>query len=366
MKKILIITEAGDAYPSGKIRAFIYKDLFLKNGYDVKFKSCLIPFITKFYVNNNAIVLLLKRTGIFHFFHFLNSKIFRQINIFFILLFSKKYDIIYLQKIFSLKLVSKLRKTGRARLIYDLNDGLWLPTWHDTTGGDIEQILISVDAITCDNPFGIEYAKKLNSNSYLIPDSPQVELFDLYRNKFKRNSGITIGWVGTPGTLFNLYSIWEPLESIFKQFDHVHLRIVGGGNDISLLPPFENVRYSVKPFYSQTELIEEVLKMDIGLFPLFHVENSMARGILKAAVYMSGEVAVIGSAVGQSVELIRDGVNGMLASNNSEWEEKLEQLISNIELRKKIARSGLETVRSNFTIASNFEKLLSVFEGTNG
>ena len=331
----------------------------------MKFKSCLVPFFAKLFTNNSAAVALLKKTGIIHFIHYLNSKIFRPINIFFILLFSKNYDIVYLQKIFSLKLVSKLRSGGHTRLVYDLNDGLWLPTWHDTTGGDIERILRSVDAITCDNPFGVAFAKTLNKNSYLVPDSPQVELFDEYRNKFKKGSNITIGWVGTPGTLFNLYSIWEPLESIFKRFENVHLRIVGGGNNLSLLPPFENVRYSVKPFYSQAEMIEEVFKMDIGLFPLFNVENSMAHGILKAEVYMSGEVAVIGSAVGQSTELINDGVNGMLASNNKEWEEKLERLISNIELRKNIARSGLETVRSNYTIESNFEKLISVLEGAN-
>ena len=43
------------------------------------------------------------------------------------------------------------------------------------------------------------------------------------------------------------------------------------------LPLFENVRYSVLPEYSQQEMVREVLKMDIGLFPLFHVEDSFTR-----------------------------------------------------------------------------------------
>lgn len=363
-RKILIITEAGDAYPSGKIRAFIYKELFIKRGYDVTFKSCLVPFITKLYTNNNFFVSLLKKTGFIYFLHLLNSNIFKKINIFLILIISRKYDIIYLQKVFSWKLIQGLLKNRNARLIYDLNDGLWLPTWHKTTGGNIREILRSVHAVTCDNPFGVAFAKAINENSYLVPDSPQVELFDKYRNKVVRGGALTIGWIGTPGTLFNLFSIWEPLESIFSRFDNIHLRIVGGGNNSALLPSFERVRFSVQPFYSQTEMVEEVLKMDIGLFPLFDVENSKARGVLKATVYMSGESAVIGSAVGQSNDLIQDGVNGMLAKNNQEWEEKLSLLIQNADLRRGIAREGLQTIRNSYTIEKNFEKLLRILEGT--
>ena len=157
--------------------------------------------------------------------------------------------------------------------------------------------------------------------------------------------------------------ILEPLEAIFSRFDNIHLRIVGSGNNPALIPCFEKVRYSTKPYYSQTELIQEVLKMDIGLFPLFDIENSKARGILKATVYMSGETAVISSAVGQSKDLIQDGVNGMLATSNKEWEDKLETLITNSELRKKISVNGMETVRANFTLEQNFEKLLSALEG---
>ncbi len=41
------------------------------------------------------------------------------------------------------------------------------------------------------------------------------------------------------------------------------------------------MRVTTLPFYSQEEMIREILRMDIGLFPLFDVEDSRARGILK-------------------------------------------------------------------------------------
>jgi glycosyltransferase involved in cell wall biosynthesis len=98
--------------------------------------------------------------------------------------------------------------------------------------------------------------------------------------------------------------------------------------------------------------------MDIGLFPLFDVEDSRIRGFLKALVYMSGETAVIASPRGQIPELIQDGINGMLADSGSEWEEKLGLLIKDAVLRKQIAARGLETARRHFSIEKSFEGLL--------
>jgi glycosyltransferase involved in cell wall biosynthesis len=178
----------------------------------------------------------------------------------------------------------------------------------------------------------------------------------------KQSGKVIIGWIGTPGTLFNLFSIFEPLERIFSRLNNIELRIVGSGHRKDLLPCFERVKYSTLPFYNQKEMIEEVLKMDIGLFPLFDIDNSNARGILKATIYMSGEVAVIGSAIGQTPDLISDGTNGLLARTPKEWEEKLEKLITDSEFRKRLSKNGLETVRSEFTTEQNFKRLLSVFQ----
>src|SRR5439155_9131404 len=110
----------------------------------------------------------------------------------------------------------------------------------------------SVDAVTCDNPFTLAYAKGYNAQAALVPDPPQVELFDLARGKVRRDpSRVVLGWVGSPGTAYNLFSIWEPLERLFAQRPELTLRVLGAG--LEHLPPFEKVRVTTLPAYSQDD-----------------------------------------------------------------------------------------------------------------
>jgi glycosyltransferase involved in cell wall biosynthesis len=152
------------------------------------------------------------------------------------------------------------------------------------------------------------------------------------------------------------------LEAVFAAHSEIKLRLLGTGHNQALLPRFEKVRYSCLPYYSQSDMVREVLGMDIGLFPLFNIEESAIRGVLKATIYMGGEAAVIASPRGQVPELIRDGVNGMLASSNQEWIQKLEKLITDHELRRKLASAGLQTVRREYSLENSFHPLLQALD----
>jgi glycosyltransferase involved in cell wall biosynthesis len=356
--KILIVTEAGDAWPSGIVRALLFKDLFLQEGYKVTYKSRLSPQLIHVFNNRNR--------ALRFFFSFtlsrLNSWI-GSINEKHIIKIAPSFDIIYLQKVGSYNLVKALNKNTNVTLVYDLNDALWLPRFASFADGKISEILSLVQAVTCDNPQGREFALKYNPKSYIVPDSPNVELFDRYRYLKKRdNNELIIGWIGSHSTLYNLYAIWEPLEAVFAKHRNIVLRLIGSGDNNNYWPPFEKVRFTTKPYYNQMELIKEVLNLDIGIFPMFNVEASIIRGILKATIYMSGGVPVIGSQIGQMKDLIQDGQNGMLASNSHEWVDKLDKLVTDIKLRRTIGENGLQTVRDKFSLKSNFDKLCAVFQ----
>jgi glycosyltransferase involved in cell wall biosynthesis len=365
-KRVLIVTDAGDAWPSGYVRALIYKDLFESDGIECEYVSRYAPSLVRLIEKTTLRFVEKPGRSASRLFGIGLSSLFARLNTLFVRVQESAiirksqsgYDAIYLQKTGSWQFVSALRRATAARLVYDLNDGVWLPSRAGFAGGRVRDILRGVDAITCDNPYGLDFARTYSTNLYLVPDPPQVELYDKTRSLFpKSGSSVILGWIGSPATAFNLFAIWEPLEVLFARFENITLRLVGTGYNPFLFPRFENVRFTTLPFYSQAQMIREVLQMDIGLFPLFDIEDSRVRGILKATVYMSGEVCVVASPIGQNSDLIQNGKNGVLARDAKEWLESMSALVTDTALRRLLAHNGLETVRGKFTIRQCYEKL---------
>jgi glycosyltransferase involved in cell wall biosynthesis len=366
-KKVLVVLEAGNAYPSGYLRGLIYKDYFERTGFQVEYINRLDPKLIKLAHYPPRLLTPLFALGL----RKVMTSIILALGVVKERVIARKArncDVVYMSKVTSLRLVNKLRRT-KAKLVLDFGDAVWLP---GRAGEKFNGVLRNVDAVTTDNEMTAQYARKVNPNCTVIPDSPQVEWFDRHRpvetrpGATKKDSTVILGWVGSPGTAYNLFVVWEALERLFSKYPNLHLRLLGTGPNRDLLPPFERVTYSNRESYSQSDMIDEVLQMDIGLFPLQDVESSRVRGVLKATVYMAGKAVVVCSPVGQCVDLIQDGVNGMLAASPDEWEQKIEQLILNPDLRDKIAEAALETIRHDFTVAAAFNKLRAVLNGTNG
>ena len=133
--------------------------------------------------------------------------------------------------------------------------------------------------------------------------------------------------------------------------------------DPDRIPRFERVRYSVLPSYDQRAMVREVLAMDIGIFPMFHVDESLYRGTLKTRVYMSGEAAVIAERFGENESLIDEGSDGVLAGDDEEWVDGLSALIEDQTLRRSIAKAGREKMEQSFSRENCYERLRNVILG---
>ena len=359
--KVLAVLEAGDRIPSGVVRALIYKDLFARDGLDVEFVARQ-PLAARDFVSNPPRILrrivwrqrvqkyILRKAEMR-----CEAEIVRK---------SAGVDIVYLSKVTSLPFYRTLRAATTARIILDFGDAVWLYD-EGRKEADFQEVLRIVDSVTTDNEATADYVRRFNANCTVIPDSPQLEEFDRRRaaNPKRTSDQTVLGWIGTPSTLYNLYAIWEALEEIGSRFPNVVLRIVGAGYDPALWPAFENIRYSICPTYDQSTMIDEIFGMDIGLFPLQNVTRSRVRGVLKAAVYMSGEAAVVASPVGQVKDVIVHEENGLLATTEVEWVAALERLILDAEFRRSLTAAGLETVRRDFTTQRSWTLLRDVLLG---
>jgi len=114
--------------------------------------------------------------------------------------------------------------------------------------------------------------------------------------------------------------------------------------------------------WQQHTEVAELKKLDIGIMPLPDDEWSKGKCGFKGLLYMSLGIPAILSPVGVNQKIIRDGVNGFLASSESEWVDKLSRLIEDPELRRKLGTNGRQEVVSHYSVFSQQQKYLSLFQ----
>ena len=334
--------------PSSIVRAKTFKTEYEKNNYNVFFIDLYsTPLLN---IANNF-----KKYNFFYF-HFLFIKLnsfFREFKSFFFLLNCNKYDGIIIIKYIKLPFLIKIKKKFNGKTLYDFDDSVWI---EQMLGKDeFKAILLNVDFVSCDNEYLLQSAAKFNKNVFILNGPTQIEKFNNFPKK--KSNKIVIGWIGGPDTLFYLYSIYDALEFIGEQFDNVVLRLVGVGVNKDLVPNFEKIKLETKSFYNETQMIDEVSGMDIGLFPMYKNQLSYGRGMLKAKIYMSGKVPVICTDLGIGNDVIINEINGFLCKNPAEWIAYLKILIENKDLRIKVGETGYKTILNNFTKENCFENI---------
>lgn len=332
---VLFVLDRGAGHVTANIRGLIFEESLKPLGWDVD------------YVWREAAAAWFGRTR-----RFSENGIVRR---------ASRFDIVYLLKVPSARLVHLLKKHTRAKVVFDLTDALWRPHFRDVLWQDIDLILQASDAVFCEskNSHLSAYARQRSGSVFGIPACSQTELFERVRKQLvpRADDRVVIGWIGTGGTVRALGAILGPLEELFGRHAEVDLRIVGC-TDSAQLPPFKNVRYTYRGSYDEGEMMREVLGMDIGVFPPpLDIEDYEIRGALKAMIYMSGHVPPVCQNAGNCSRIITDGVNGMLASTDQEWLEKLELLVESAEMRREMGLRAFQTIEAEHSLEHVTERL---------
>lgn len=171
----------------------------------------------------------------------------------------------------------------------------------------------------------------------------------------KDNEKIVIGYLSgsiTHNADFNL--IMPTIKKIMAKYENVYLKVVGLLDVPSELQDFTN-RIIAEPFRSWMELPKVIASLDINLAPLEDSLFNKAKSENKWVEAALCKVPTIASNLGAFHEMIEEGKDGFLCSNEEEWFQKLETLILNIDLRKKIGNNAYNRVlKDNVTTYTGF------------
>jgi len=338
--------------PSQRYRIEWYIQYFEKNGYQCDFSYLLSPRTDKFFYSKRYT--FLKFLLIFKFFFIRIKDVFR----------AKKYNLVFVQReacflgfSFFEKLLAK-----RPKLIFDFDDAIWLPNVSDANKKwewlknykKTEKIISYAHHVIAGNQYLANYAKNFTTNISIIPTTIDTDIYKI--PKKRSNDKILIGWSGSPTTIQH-FRYGEPfLKAIQKKYPNkIEFKLIGDAS-------YYNKELNIQGIaWSKEKEVSELSDLDIGIMPLPDDKWTKGKCGLKGLQYMALEIPTIMSPVGVNTEIIQDSENGFLASSKKEWIEKLSLLIENKELRKKIGIKGRETVEQKYSVQSQKDKYLEIF-----
>lgn len=274
-----------------------------------------------------------------------------------ILAHAAECNVTYTLKVADLALHRLIKQHTRTRLVFDLTDALWSPVHQQAGWTDLNAILQVCDALFSENERICAYGRQYNARVYSIPVCLQPHKFDAARAALAPRSPdgpLVVGWVGSTGTARALFQVHEALERLALKHPRLELRILGCG-DASQLPPFQHLPYTVLAKYDEAVMIEEMLRLDVGIFPApFGLDDYAVRGGQKAFLYMTAGVPPVCHNAGDCALRIVDGVTGMLVDQPEDWYTKLDQLLSDAALRRRMGQAARDAIRPGTTVEDVF------------
>ena len=248
----------------------------------------------------------------------------------------------------------------RKPVVFDFDDAVFLPNSNILTPAlrflkcpwKVEKILRMSRSVIVANGYLEAYARRFNTNVSVIPTV--VDTAHLPVKQHNENGKPVVGWIGTSSTSVYLEGILPVLEKLAERHSFT-LRVIGSQRPIQARGvEVQSRRWS---FEEDEALCRTV---DIGIYPLPDTPWARGKAAFKAIQYMAAGLPVVASPVGMTAEVIQDGVNGFLASTESEWLHKLSLLIEQPHLRKRLGEVGRKTVEGRYAYDVHKKRFLNV------
>jgi len=255
------------------------------------------------------------------------------------------------------------QRLGGRPIMYDFDDAIF-HMYDDNASagvrqllsGKLEPLLRRAAACCCGNAYLRDYAAQFCANSIILPTVVDTAA---YRPLVTRPDPepLVIGWIGSPSTWPNVRPLLPLLSSMCAE-GNVRVRAIGAGKaaQTDQFPGLDLVEWG-----EATE-IAEVQRMDIGIMPLIDRPFERGKSGYKLIQYMACGLPVVASPVGVNREIVVDGENGFLATDESEWRDALTRLISDPELGSRLGNAGRRIAEANYSLASQAPRLIELIK----
>lgn len=236
--------------------------------------------------------------------------------------------------------------------------------------------LSKVDILTAPNSYILNFYHDLvlrDSKEYLLYFERYHNLLSNFTfeqaNPFIKNTTekVRIGLILDSSQEHDLKTIEKPIASLLeKHKQEIEIIIFGwSGKTAEQYGFFKNLRICYEkpvPFPEYHSRLNS-LAFDIGLIPLVANEYNVAgKGFNRFLDFSGFKIPSVVPDMLPFKNIVNDGENGFMASQEDDWVNKADQLISNAELRREIGNNAFKTVWEKYSYTpKTIQRLKSVF-----
>jgi glycosyltransferase involved in cell wall biosynthesis len=280
---------------------------------------------------------------------------------------ANEFDIIFIHRealLLGSTYFEKRFRKSKAKIVYDFDDSIWLGDTSDANKklrwlkypGKIAKIISISDMVFAGNKYLANYASYYNDNVKIVPTTIDTEEYKRNPASKRTDGKVCIGWTGSITTIKHFEYAIPVLRKLKQKYgDKLVIKVIGDKKYVN-----EELGIIGQGWSKENE-IDELSSFDIGIMPLPNDEWSKGKCGLKGLQYMALEIPALMSPVGVNTEIIKDGINGFLATEEQEWLEKISRLVDDEKLRDSMGKAARKTIVEHYSEDSEKENYFNYF-----
>jgi glycosyltransferase involved in cell wall biosynthesis len=265
-----------------------------------------------------------------------------------------QYDIVYIHMWvtpFGSILFERITRFLSKKIIYDIEDNTIISISSSVNSiiaplknpNKNKFLMKSADYVITSSPTLNDYCLNVNNKKKCKYISSSVNVSRFFPiNTYNNDKKVTIGWTGT----FSSKVYLDLLRNALKELrSRCNFKLIIIGN---FEYEFPEIDIEVIRWNSINE-VQDMQKIDIGIYPLADDPWVYGKSGLKAIQYMAFGLPTVATNIGTTPKIIEHMKNGWLVNSDKEWIEALEMLIKNPELRKSLGQAARKTVVDKYS-----------------
>jgi glycosyltransferase involved in cell wall biosynthesis len=261
-------------------------------------------------------------------------------------------DVVWMQRPLTEYFTTALERfvTARRPAVFDFDDAIFHNRW-GLEARKLRTIIDRVAHVVAGNGYLAEFVGRPEKTTII----PTVVDETRYTPREDPRGPFTIVWTGMSHNLRELAPYTRALRRVLAETGG-RLVIVADRLDTSVLG---DLRVGLVQWSAASE-VSALADGHVGIMPLADTPYNRGKCAFKLIQYMARAIPVVASPVGANREVVRPGVDGLLAATEDDWTDQLLALARDRELRVRMGTAGRRRVEDHYSVTAVVPKYLEV------